>query len=76
MTEWIIPGEDLGCDGAYFDYQEVVRCKDCKFASYEPYKDFVNVYICNYSYWTRAQGGRYPDWYCARAERRTDATFK
>ena len=50
----------------------VVRCKDCKFASYEPYKDFVNVYICNYSYWTRAQGGRYPDWYCARAERRTD----
>lgn len=55
------------------DAVEVVRCKDCKFASYEPCKDFVNVYVCNYSYWTRAQGGRYPDWYCARAERRTDA---
>lgn len=55
------------------DVEKVVRCKDCKFASYEPYKDFINVYICNYSQWTRAEGGRYPDWYCARAERRTDA---
>lgn len=54
------------------DVEKVVRCKDCKFASYEPYKDFVNVYICNYSQWTRSEGGRYPDWYCARAERRTD----
>lgn len=32
------------------DVEKVVRCKDCKFASYEPYKDFINVYICNYSY--------------------------
>ena len=28
--EWIVPDEDLGCDGAYFSYTEVVRCKDCK----------------------------------------------
>lgn len=27
--EWIISEEDLGCDGAYFSYDEVVRCKDC-----------------------------------------------
>lgn len=55
------------------DVEKVVRCKDCKFASYEPYKDFINVYICNYSQWTRSEGGRFPDWYCARGERRTDA---
>jgi hypothetical protein len=27
--EWIVPDADLGCDGAYFDYQELVRCRDC-----------------------------------------------
>ena len=29
--EWIVPDEDLGVDGAYFDYQEIIRCKDCQF---------------------------------------------
>ena len=28
--EWIISETDLGCDGAYYSYTEVVRCKDCK----------------------------------------------
>lgn len=28
--EWIVPDADLGCDGAYFDYQELVRCGECK----------------------------------------------
>lgn len=28
--EWIVPDADLGCDGAYFDYQELVRCRDCR----------------------------------------------
>ena len=28
--EWIVPDADLGCDGAYFDYQELVRCKECR----------------------------------------------
>ena len=28
--EWIVPDADLGCDGSYFDYQELVRCADCK----------------------------------------------
>ena len=34
--EWIVSEEDLGCDGAYFSYKEVVRCKDCKFMEIEP----------------------------------------
>ena len=52
---------------------DIVTCKDCKYASYEPCKDYVDVYVCNYSYWTRAQGGRNPDWHCAWAERRDNA---
>lgn len=28
--EWVISEEDLGCDGAYLSYNEVIRCKDCK----------------------------------------------
>lgn len=32
--EWIVPDADLGCDGAYFDYQELVRCGECKW--YDP----------------------------------------
>ena len=31
MREWIVNDEDLGCDGAYFSYAEIVRCKDCKY---------------------------------------------
>ena len=31
--EWIVPDADLGCDGAYFDYQELVRCGECKYWS-------------------------------------------
>ena len=30
MKEWIVPDNDIGVDGAYFDYQELLRCKDCK----------------------------------------------
>lgn len=31
MAEWVVSDEDLGCDGAYFSYKEIVRCKDCKY---------------------------------------------
>ena len=27
--EFIVPAEDIGVDGAYFGYVEVIRCKDC-----------------------------------------------
>ena len=29
--EWIVPDADLGCDGEYFDYQELVRCRECQY---------------------------------------------
>lgn len=28
--EYVISEEDLGCDGSYFSYEEVIRCRDCK----------------------------------------------
>ena len=30
MREWIVPDEDLGCDGEYLNYKELIRCKECK----------------------------------------------
>lgn len=31
--EWIISESDLGCDGSYLSYDEIIRCKDCKWYS-------------------------------------------
>lgn len=28
--EFIVPIDDIGVDGAYFGYTELIRCKDCK----------------------------------------------
>ena len=28
--EFIVPVDDIGVDGAYFGYTELIRCKDCK----------------------------------------------
>lgn len=59
--EWIVPDTDLGCDGAYFDYQEIVRCKDCKY--YQP------IGIC-----IEQSSAVCADSFCCWAERRTDET--
>ena len=29
MSDWIVPHEDMGCDGAYLGYEELIRCKEC-----------------------------------------------
>lgn len=45
MSEWIISDEDLGCDGAYLSYQQIVRCKDCKHW-YEKDQDCERMVCC------------------------------
>lgn len=46
MREWIVPAEDIGVDGAYFDYQEILRCRDCKYFNGDnKYCDFEIVAI-------------------------------
>lgn len=58
--EWIVPDEDLGVDGAYFDYQELVRCKDCK--HYWKNKPSDDVPVC--------LATPKDDAYCSEGERR------
>lgn len=31
--EFIVPVDDIGVDGAYFGYTELIRCKECKYNS-------------------------------------------
>lgn len=51
------------------EYAKVIRCKDCKYVSYEPCKDYKDVYICNRTPFTRSNGGNMPDDFCSYAER-------
>lgn len=53
------------------DAVPVVRCKDCKWATNEPYRG-DDVWICNFNQWRRVQGKRKPDFFCANGERRDD----
>ena len=71
--EWIVSEEDLGCDGAYLSYSEVIRCRDCKhrFESLEmTTKDGNTVRLGRYCKAT----GQFvnDDDFCAWSERRTD----
>lgn len=73
--EWIVPDADLGCDGAYFNYQELVRCKDCKWYSiYEAKKDGTpdkrySPSVCLREIYAKR---RDPDWFCADGEREAE----
>ena len=60
MREWIVPDEDIGVDGAYYGYQELLRCKDCKW--------FGVGYMC---YNTETLGMK-PDDFCSLAERKAN----
>lgn len=60
--EWIVPDADLGCDGAYFDYQELVRCKDCKHTKAD---GCGAIYCKKWDRWEMPE-----DYFCADGERR------
>ena len=53
MKEWVISESDLGCDGAYLSYNEVVRCGECKF------------YDNDFGYCVEWQREKPRDWFCA-----------
>lgn len=48
---------------------EVIRCYECKYASYEPCGHVKNVYVCNRTPWTRMNGGNLSVCFCSYAER-------
>ncbi len=59
MREWIVPTEDIGVDGAYFGYQEILRCRDCKYFNGD------NEY-CDYETMAISEG------FCYLAERKDE----
>ena len=62
--EWVVSDEDLGCDGAYFSYKEIIRCRDC--IHHED--DEPGTVWCNHMV-----GSWVPeDWFCADGERRAE----
>lgn len=76
--EWIVPDADIGCDGAYFDYQELVRCRDCRW--WDKIGDYPIGYCfaCKHGYysnqWKISIRRIYKeDFFCADGERKDDA---
>lgn len=64
MAEWILTDRDLGTDGAYYNYPELIRCKDCRY-SYEG----CTKYVCERTFHEFTVE---PDGYCAWAERKEE----
>ena len=60
MSEWIVPDADIGCDGAYYGYKTLIRCKDCKHKNT----------ICNYCH--KHDMNVTLESFCSWAERITD----
>lgn len=68
--EWIVPDADIGCDGAYFGYQELVRCRDCKYS--DTFSDECEPTEFPLKCLSIRYGGVYPDWFCEHGQRRED----
>lgn len=66
--EWVISEEDLGCDGSYLSYNEVVRCKDCKWWE----RDYQSRYHSDERPCNIVGMETPPEWYCADGERRRE----
>lgn len=56
-------------DASNEDVVEVVRCKDCKHASNEPFRG-KDCWICNKTWWRRSEGMKQDNYFCADGERR------
>lgn len=69
--EWIISKPDLGCDGAYYSYTELVRCNDCKHRFNGEHHDNCCDVLMEKVKWTFEVTVE-PDWFCADGERKTD----
>ena len=59
--EFVVPVGDIGVDGAYFGYTELIRCKDCKHHG----EQYGNGYCMKDGCY-----GWSDEDYCSRAERK------
>lgn len=64
MAEWILSDKDLGMDGTYYNYHELIRCKECKWhkPKYPGERPTCLIYL----------GDWHDDDYCSRAERKEE----
>lgn len=67
MAEWILTDKDIGMDGAYYDYPELIRCKDCEYRCLPNQTHMPDMYPCKV--WGKEV---YPHEWCSRAERKQD----
>ena len=51
------------------DAVPVIRCKDCRFCGDEP-SEGTHVYVCNRTLWSRCEGQRTAEGFCAWAEQK------
>lgn len=66
MKEYIVPTDDIGSDGSFFGYVELIRCKDCAhWDSEDGLKGYCNGFNLVYRKYDA-------DYYCATAERKPD----
>lgn len=73
MAEWIVSDVDLGCDGAYLSYEEVIRCRDCKHRFESLSIKAKDGNTAQFGHYCKATGQIVnDDDFCAWAERRTD----
>ena len=61
---------DIGVDGAYFDYKELIRCKDCKwFRTY--YDGSCDCEWLVGQCYSELELGEGPEDYCSHGERKS-----
>ena len=77
MAEWILTDKDIGMDGAYYDYPELIRCKECVWWDRIDDSPIGYCHACKHRYysnkWEISIRRTYKeDFYCADGERKTD----
>lgn len=60
----------IEAEAKMFPAEEIIQCKDCKYSTHEPCEGFDNDYICSRTPFSRSEGGRMPEEFCSRGERK------
>lgn len=76
--EWIVPDADIGVDGAYFGYQELVRCKECRWWDKIEDSPMGYCHACKHAHYSRnweisIYRTHKGDFFCADGERKDGA---
>ena len=64
MKEWIVQEEDIGVNGEYFNYQPLIRCKDCK------HHELIEDYSDDFEFCNKWKGETKEDGWCYKGARK------